>query len=1208
MQTVSKSLVMFHAVLCLTALTWAVAPQDPIVEEDIVFEEVDGLVAVEAEYFYKQTKSTKRQWYRHSADDRPNAGRDVDPPHVFGASNNAYLEILPDTRKNHSEKLIRGENFAPEAGVMGLLHYKVFFNTPGRYYVWVRAHSTGSEDNGLHVGLDGNWPATGQRLQWCEGKRTWRWESKQRTEQQHCGEPHKIYLDVEAGLHEITFSMREDGFEFDKWFMTKARDFQRPTDAGPAVRVKEGPLPAPFPAVPQPPSPTLAPAPTVDVKLMKAVGFPADGTRFYVNDNWLAINPNEHQQAETRMPFPYAAGRYDVVFYAVGENDGSSSFQVLRNDEEIGTFSCPLSEKMFEEGRAYNTLWENVALSQGDAIAVLAKIGSKDGQEFSRGRWAGLAFAPVGQGKPLLSPKFQHAAPAQPVMSVRAQILGLRFQTVDVPKAAAVQKAYIQFTVDEVKNVDPFAVTITGQAHDNPATFSMDVRNVSSRKATQAAVAWKDIPAWTKEGDAGPKQQTPDLKPIITEIVRRDGWQAGNAMALMFKGTGIRTAVSQEKSARTNKPNIAPRLVIVLGSGKTVECPVAQSTDDVEEIADTGVIDNPSTDLEFCWEEPPVYQSQASASTPSTPAKPLDLKKFFSDPTVRLPDGKGEVQISGELRQWHKVTLTLDGPYAHELDKAPNPFTDYCMTVVFTHKSGSPVYTVPGYFAADGDAADTGADCGTQWRAHLAPSKTGTWNYQVQFVAGKNVAVSDRAGKALTTYHGKRGSFKVRKSNKKEPDMRARGLLQYVGEHYLKFAGTGEYFLKCGADAPENLFAYADFDGPFKVDGHKDNLIKTWEPHVRDWRRGDPTWQDGKGKGLIGAINYLASEGMNAFSFLPLNIAGDDRNVFPYTHYDERYNLDVSRLDQWEIVLAHGTKMGMFLHFKTLETENEMILDNGDLGPQRKLYYRELIARFAHHPALNWNLGEEINTANTAQKKAWAQYFWDTDPYQHHIVIHNMGDPHYDLLGPESALTGFSLQTSKPDFVQVHRRTLDYVKRSAAAGKPWAVACDEPGDASHGLITDQEDPGHRNPRVNGLWGCYTAGGWGLEWYFGYQHDHSDLTCQDWRSRDLFWDQCRHALNFFQKAKLPFWQMANADELVEGDAYCFAKADGPYVVVLKTGGTVALDLAKASGRMKVRWFNPRTGKFLKGKAVKAGGKVTLGPAPAEPDLDWVVLLD
>ena len=118
-----------------------------------------------------------------------------------------------------------------------------------------------------------------------------------------------------------------------------------------------------------------------------------------------------------------------------------------------------------------------------------------------------------------------------------------------------------------------------------------------------------------------------------------------------------------------------------------------------------------------------------------------------------------------------------------------------------------------------------------------------------------------------------------------------------------------------------------------------------------------------------------------------MNIEGDDKNVFPYLGYDERYRMDVSRLDQWEIIFEHANAMGFFLHFKTQETENELLLDNGDMGTARKLYYRTLIARFSHHLALNWNLGEEINDASTDQKKAWAEYFWTHDPYQHHIVI-----------------------------------------------------------------------------------------------------------------------------------------------------------------------------------------------------------------------------
>ncbi|QDU89203.1 hypothetical protein Pla175_25900 [Pirellulimonas nuda] len=581
----------------------------------------------------------------------------------------------------------------------------------------------------------------------------------------------------------------------------------------------------------------------------------------------------------------------------------------------------------------------------------------------------------------------------------------------------------------------------------------------------------------------------------------------------------------------------------------------------------------------------------------------------------------GGASISGEQKQWHKVTLTLNGPQASE-DGTPNPFLDYRLQVTFRHPESGLTYVVPGYFAADGDAGNTSATEGDKWRAHLAPDHAGKWTYEVSFRQGPGVAVADAAdaGKPVNMLDGLKGSFEVAKTDKSGRDFRGKGRLDYVGKHHLQFAGNHEYFLKAGVDAPENLLAYKDFDGDFKTDGKKDNLIKDWAPHVKDWKAGDPTWQDGKGKGLIGAINYLASKGLNAFSFLTLNIEGDDRNVFPYTQYDQRDRIDCSRMDQWETVFSHGTKLGMYLHFKTLEAENVNILDNGQLGPQRKLYYRELIARFAHHLALNWNLGEEVglgHKVSTKQKQDWARYFWENDPYHHHIVIHN-GDNHFDLLGEYdpaagtgSALTGFSLQTSNADFRSVHGRTLEYLRRSDKAGKPWVVACDEPGDASHALIPDEEDPTRDNARKNALWGNLMAGGAGVEWYFGYQHAHSDLTCQDYRVRAKMWDQCRTALAFFKDNKIPFWDMTGADELVaDQDAYCFCKPGELYLVYRKHAGDTKLDLSGAKGAFEVQWFNPRAGGALKPgstRAVNGGSVVAIGNPPGDDGGDWLAVL-
>jgi len=220
-------------------------------------------------------------------------------------------------------------------------------------------------------------------------------------------------------------------------------------------------------------------------------------------------------------------------------------------------------------------------------------------------------------------------------------------------------------------------------------------------------------------------------------------------------------------------------------------------------------------------------------------------------------------------------------------------------------------------------------------------------------------------------YDGIRGNFKIRRSNKKGRDFRAKGRLQYVGEH----------FLKAGPDAPETLLDYQDFDGtqPGRKRAERSGeaaptqSLKTWGPHVGDWREGDPTWQDGKGKGLIGALNYIASKGVNSFSFLPYNSGGDGDNVWPFVERMDKLHYDVSKLAQWEVVFDHGTNKGLHLHFKLQENEIDdncrghekdegtvpESFDGGTLGVERKLYCRELIARFAHHLALNWNIGEE---------------------------------------------------------------------------------------------------------------------------------------------------------------------------------------------------------------------------------------------------------
>ena len=574
---------------------------------------------------------------------------------------------------------------------------------------------------------------------------------------------------------------------------------------------------------------------------------------------------------------------------------------------------------------------------------------------------------------------------------------------------------------------------------------------------------------------------------------------------------------------------------------------------------------------------------------------------------------EGAVVLDGKLEVWHRVTLTFAGPQASE-DGATNPFLDYRLSVAFTN--GVRSYLVPGFFAADGNAAETGATAGRRFRVHFAPDAPGTWRWTAFFRSGPGVATSDSpsAGKPLPP-DGLTGSFEVAPSGASGRDHRAKGRLEYAGGRYLRFAGTGEPFLKGGADSPENFLAYAEFDGGGR---HR------YEPHLRDFRAGDPTWRGGRGKGIVGALNYLASQGMNSVYFLTMNVEGDGKDVWPWTASVERLRYDCSKLDQWEIVFSHMDALGLMLHVVQQEQENDQLLDGGALGPERKLYYRELVARFGHHPALVFNLGEE-NTNTDAERRAFASFIRGLDPYDHPIVVHTFPsrkeyDRVYEPLLGFPHLEGPSLQIG--DVTRVHEETLRWVEASARTGRPWFVSFDEVGPAAIGVQPDADDPDHDAMRQHGLWGHLMAGGAGVEWYFGStevgvegrekQRIWWDLETEDWRTRESMWRQTRVALDFFER-HLPFPRMQPADRLASGDAWALAEAGEAYAVYLRPPWSTrrtTLDLGPWTREYDVLWYDTRRGGELRPGSVAriAGpGPQALGAPPADPDRDWVVLV-
>lgn len=204
--------------------------------------------------------------------------------------------------------------------------------------------------------------------------------------------------------------------------------------------------------------------------------------------------------------------------------------------------------------------------------------------------------------------------------------------------------------------------------------------------------------------------------------------------------------------------------------------------------------------------------------------------------------------VQGGLRRWHRQTIGFRGPTTSETD-AVNPFLQYRLDVTFTHQQTGKVYKVPGYYAADGNAANTGTTAGNVWLVHFAPDEIGAWDWEASFRQGETIAISTSKGVSAGFFDGKTGTFIVVETNKiGGRDHRGKGRLKYVGSHHLRFS-NGEWFLKGGTDSPENFLAYQYFDNTPNYGGRR----KTWSPHSSDYSISRAkTWANGKGKEIMG--------------------------------------------------------------------------------------------------------------------------------------------------------------------------------------------------------------------------------------------------------------------------------------------------------------------------------------------------------------------
>ncbi len=116
--------------------------------------------------------------------------------------------------------------------------------------------------------------------------------------------------------------------------------------------------------------------------------------------------------------------------------------------------------------------------------------------------------------------------------SANGSYTGLRFNGVNIPRNATITAARLEFysTSGQWISMD---LQIAGEAADNSAAFSSSNRP-STRLLTTARVDHSSNMGWS----TGTWYAFDDMKIVVQEIVNRSGWQSGNSLSIILRGTG----------------------------------------------------------------------------------------------------------------------------------------------------------------------------------------------------------------------------------------------------------------------------------------------------------------------------------------------------------------------------------------------------------------------------------------------------------------------------------------------------------------------------------------------------------------------------------------------------------------------------------------------------------------------------------------------
>jgi hypothetical protein len=549
------------------------------------------------------------------------------------------------------------------------------------------------------------------------------------------------------------------------------------------------------------------------------------------------------------------------------------------------------------------------------------------------------------------------------------------------------------------------------------------------------------------------------------------------------------------------------------------------------------------------------------------------------------------IVVSGELQQWHAVTMTLEGPQANEQAAEINPRTDDAINVLcglvpvsaladetvtvacwqpqdFSFTASADVenpfniqlhasvsgpdgasFTIPGFYDGSGT-----------WKVRVAPTSEGKWSL---------TTTSD-----VPELNGKTVAF----SCVKNPSPKINGVLKVDVDHphHFVFSDGKRFFMQ----------AY-EYDWLWALDAGKPD-VSTIEK----------------------SLDLLARHG---FNYVILNTYAHDTkwrkgksgpddygppNLFPWDGTNESPDHSRMNLDYWQHydrVMTALMERGIQAHI-LIKVYNKAVTWPEKSSPEEEMFFRWIVARYAAYPNVIWDFSKEAhNEKDVAYKQDCLKFIRDTDPYDHLITVHD--DDAANDSGAYDKLTDFRTD-------QHHGNSKKKTKNSNQIGKihdkilaqrrrrDWPVANVESDyECGPGGLNDKTFNGAMTAEatIRTLWDIAMAGG-----YTGYYYTYTAWDVIRPLDEPRGYAYMKHFGEFWRGTE--YWMLEPSDQLIS-DGYCLANPGREYVAYQSKAQSFTLNLAGSAATLNGLWFNPLTGER------RPAGPIASGRSTINPPNDW-----